>query len=115
MKTTFNLVTALLISYARANPVSTLAQRSTTWCGSWGSVQAGPYVVYHNNWGAGSATSGQQCTTFESLDGNSVSWSTSWTWQGGSWNVKSYSNVALEQVYKPLSSVNSIPSTWNWQ
>jgi hypothetical protein len=48
------------------------------------------------------------------LSGNSVAWSTSWTWAGGPTHVKSYSNVALENVNKKLSAVSSIPSVWKW-
>ncbi|KAI1855694.1 hypothetical protein JX265_006098 [Neoarthrinium moseri] len=96
-------------------PTPTLDKRATTIsCDSWGSLTTGGYVIYHNNWGASAASSGSQCTYFDSLNGNSVAWHTSWTWAGGSYNVKSYSNVALENVNKKLSAVSSIPSTWKW-
>ncbi|KAI0126783.1 concanavalin A-like lectin/glucanase domain-containing protein [Xylariales sp. AK1849] len=96
-------------------PTPTLDKRATTIsCDSFGSLATGGYTIYHNNWGASAATSGSQCTYFTSLTGSSVAWSTSWTWEGGSYNVKSYSNVALENVNKQLSAVSSIPSTWKW-
>ncbi|ROV87737.1 hypothetical protein VMCG_10587 [Cytospora schulzeri] len=91
-----------------------IEKRSTTYCGSYGSETAGQYTLYHNNWGASSATSGSQCTTFNDLTSNTVSWSTSWTWAGGSSSVKSYSNVAVANVNKKLSSVSSINSIWKW-
>ncbi|KAL1872116.1 hypothetical protein Daus18300_004485 [Diaporthe australafricana] len=83
-------------------------------CDSFGSKTAGAYVVYHNNWGSSSATSGSQCTSFDSIDGTTVAWETNWSWEGGSTSVKSYSNAALENVNKQLSAVSSIPSTWKW-
>lgn len=83
-------------------------------CDSFGSKEAGPYTIYHNNWGAAQATSGKQCTSFDSIDGTTVAWETSWNWQGGSTSVKSYSNAAVEKVGKQLSAVKSIPSTWKW-
>lgn len=115
MKFSSYLICGWLIASSGASPISSIESRATTWCGSFGSQQAGPYTIYHNNWGAATATSGQQCTTFNSFQGNSVSWSTSWTWAGGSSNVKSYSNVALEKVNKALSGIKSIPSAWSWQ
>ncbi|EHK39357.1 glycoside hydrolase family 12 protein [Trichoderma atroviride IMI 206040] len=115
MKFSSYLIPGWLIASSGASPISSIEPRAITWCGSFGSQQAGPYTIYHNNWGAATATSGQQCTTFNSLQGNSVSWSTSWTWTGGNSNVKSYSNVALENVDKALSGIMSIPSAWNWQ
>jgi xyloglucan-specific endo-beta-1,4-glucanase len=93
---------------------SALEKRATTFCGNWGSQTAGPYTFYHNNWGAGTASSGSQCTTFNDLQGNTASWSTSWSWAGGHGQVKSYSNVALERVNKQLSAVSTISSNWKW-
>lgn len=91
-----------------------LEKRSTTHCDSFGSETAGQYTFYHNNWGASSATSGSQCTTFNDLSSNTASWSTSWTWAGGSSSVKSYSNVAVANVNRKLSSISTINSIWKW-
>jgi len=99
-----------------ASPVdSALEKRSTQFCGSFGSLVASPYTFYHNNWGASAATSGSQCTTFNDLASNTASWSTSWTWAGGSSSVKSYSNVALENVGKQLSAISTINSIWKYR
>ncbi|CAI0643813.1 unnamed protein product [Colletotrichum noveboracense] len=108
------LVSAIMAATAVASPTPTIEKRATTWCDSFGSLATGAYTVYHNNWGAAQATSGSQCTTFNSLSSGSVSWSTSWTWAGGQGQVKSYSNVALEKVNKQLSAIKSIPSKWTW-
>ncbi|KAK7414059.1 hypothetical protein QQX98_007091 [Neonectria punicea] len=115
MKSVSYLVSALLATVAVANPTPTLEKRASTWCGAFGSLATNGYTFYHNNWGSGDATSGSQCTTYTSANSNSFVWSTSWTWAGGPGKVKSYSNVALEKVNKPLSSINSIPSTWVWR
>lgn len=120
MKFTTTVLTAALAAssgvLAAPTATCTLDKRSTTIsCDSWGSLETGGYTIYHNNWGASEATSGSQCTYFDSLSGTTVAWHTSWTWAGGSSNVKSYSNVAVEDVNKQLSAVSSIPSTWKWR
>ncbi|KAK6071472.1 xyloglucan-specific endo-beta-1,4-glucanase A [Seiridium cupressi] len=120
MKFTSSLVSMVLAASSAfaaptTEPTPTLGKRSTTIsCDSWGSLTTGGYTIYHNNWGSSAATSGSQCTYFDSLSGSSVAWHTSWTWAGGSSSVKSYSNVALESVNKQLTAVSSIPSTWKW-
>ncbi|KAI4597204.1 hypothetical protein KJ359_004716 [Pestalotiopsis sp. 9143b] len=121
MKFTSSLATMVLAATSAfaaptsTEPTPTLDKRATTIsCDSWGSLVTGGYTIYHNNWGASAATSGSQCTYFTSLSGNTVAWSTSWSWAGGSSNVKSYSNVALENVNKQLSAVSSIPSVWKY-
>ncbi|KAG4424854.1 hypothetical protein IFR04_002014 [Cadophora malorum] len=117
MKFSVSVISAFLAATVMASPTPTeLEKRATTMCGNWGTVATGGFTVYHNTWGSGSATSGSQCTTFNSLSSaGSVSWSTSWTWAGGANSVKSYSNVALENVNKQLSAISSIPSTWTWR
>ncbi|KAK1477017.1 xyloglucan-specific endo-beta-1,4-glucanase A [Colletotrichum tamarilloi] len=115
MQFTSYLVSAMLAVTAVASPTPvSIDKRATKMCDAFGSVATGGFTIYHNNWGAAQATSGSQCTTFESLKSGSVAWSTSWTWAGGQGQVKSYSNVALEKVNKQLSAVKSIPSKWTW-
>jgi xyloglucan-specific endo-beta-1,4-glucanase len=110
------LVPSLLSTVVAAGPAaSTLDKRATTWCDGYGKLETGTYTVYHNNWGAHSATSGYQCTTFDANNGGWVVWSTDWTWEGGPYSVKSYSNVAIDNVNKKLSEISSMPSTWNWR
>ncbi|KAI8712718.1 hypothetical protein NCS52_01370600 [Fusarium sp. LHS14.1] len=116
MQLTSYLVSALLAVSAAASPTPTLDKRAQTMCGNWGTVSTAGYTVYHNNWGAGQASSGHQCTTFDQVkSGNSFVWSTEWSWTGGHGQVKSYSNVALEKVNKKLSQIKSIPSKWTWR
>ncbi|KAI0835140.1 glycoside hydrolase family 12 protein [Hypoxylon sp. FL0890] len=90
-----------------------LEPRDTTICGQWDNVKIGPYTVYQDLWGMDSGT-GSQCTTVGSLSGTTLSWSTSWSWSGGSSNVKSFANVVTDITVAQLSSFKSIPSTWTW-
>ncbi|CAO2652060.1 Nn.00g003430.m01.CDS01 [Neocucurbitaria sp. VM-36] len=117
MKFSSSILSAVMAVTAFASPTPVaIEKRATTMCGTFGSVPTAGYTVYHNNWGAGQATSGSQCTTFNSVNSAlSFSWSTSWTWVGGAGQVKSYSNVALEKVNKKLSAIKTIPSSWVWR
>lgn len=58
---------------------------------------------------------GSQCTTVNSLSGNTLSWKTSWSWSGGQGQVKSFANVVTDIAVTKLSSISSIPSTWSWR
>ncbi|KAK6519171.1 hypothetical protein TWF281_003860 [Arthrobotrys megalospora] len=86
-------------------------QTSADFCGQWDSKDTGTYIIYNNLWGSGSATSGKQCTGLDYASGNTVRWHTSWTWQGGPYNVKSYANANLKFTPKKLSALSSIPTT----
>ncbi|KAF4447825.1 xyloglucan-specific endo-beta-1,4-glucanase A [Fusarium austroafricanum] len=84
------LLPSLLTVTVAASSASSLERRATTWCGAFNKLETGR----NNN--------------------NVVQWSTDWTWEGGSNQVKSYSNVAIDNVNKKIREVNSIPSTWSW-
>ncbi|PQE11471.1 Xyloglucan-specific endo-beta-14-glucanase A protein [Rutstroemia sp. NJR-2017a BBW] len=92
----------------------TINARSTKVCGQWDSVVTGSYTIYQDLWGQGNADSGSQCSTVNSMSGETVSWSTSWSWTGGSSDVKSYANVALTKTGVQLSSISAIPGVWKW-
>ncbi|KAI1438930.1 family 12 glycosyl hydrolase [Xylaria sp. CBS 124048] len=112
---TLALALATPIPIPTPTPTPTLQTRSTTLCGQWDSLQTGPYIVYNNLWGESAATSGSQCTTVDSLSGeNSISWSTSWSWAGGQFNVKSYANVVVQAAVKQIDAIASIPTTWEY-
>ncbi|KAK1976012.1 family 12 glycosyl hydrolase [Colletotrichum cereale] len=106
-------VLAALPALALAAPTSPVERRAATFCDQWGSAVTGTYTVYNNLWGASSGT-GSQCTTLTGLSGGSLQWSTTWSWSGGPYNVKSYANAVVNVSKKALSAINSIPSTWNW-
>ncbi|KAH9896330.1 family 12 glycosyl hydrolase [Xylariomycetidae sp. FL2044] len=89
-------------------------KRATTFCGQWDSIETSGYTVYNNLWGQDNG-SGSQCTTVEdSSSSSSLAWSTSWSWSGGEYNVKSYANAVVAFTAKQLSALASIPSTWAW-
>lgn len=96
-------------------PSKTINERATEICGQWDSIQTGTYTLYQDLWGISAATSGSQCSTYVSLSGSTIAWSTKWTWQGGNYNVKSYANVVLKQdTGKKVSAIKSIPSKWSY-
>jgi xyloglucan-specific endo-beta-1,4-glucanase len=110
----FILASAALAGLALATPTPTIEKRASTFCGQWDSVQTGSYIVYNNLWGQ-SAGTGSQCTTVNSLSGSTLAWSTSWTWSGGNYNVKSYANVVLSATAKKISAISTIPTTWKYR
>jgi xyloglucan-specific endo-beta-1,4-glucanase len=116
MKLTQVAVLPLLFSAVLAVPTKTLKARSTEICGQYDSVVTGTYTVYQDLWGEDNASSGSQCTTVDSESDGTIVWSTSWTWAGGSSDVKSYANVALTlSTGVEVSSISSIPTVWKWR
>jgi len=114
MKFTSAIAPAILATTAIAAPTKTVAERSTEICDQYASITTGSYILYNDLWGEDNASSGSQCTTFDSLSGSTIAWSTSWTWSGGSSDVKSYANVAIESIGKQISSISSLKTTWDW-
>jgi xyloglucan-specific endo-beta-1,4-glucanase len=111
----FLAVTALAAPSPAEVPTKTLEKRATTICGQWDTVVTGTYTLYQDLWGESAATSGSQCSTFNSLSGNTISWSTNWTWAGGSSSVKSYANVVVTQsTGYEVSAISSIPTVWDY-
>ncbi|KAI1330611.1 endoglucanase A precursor [Xylariaceae sp. FL0255] len=92
---------------------SSLEPRATTFCGQYDSTTVSEYIVYNDLWGEANG-SGSQCTTYTSLSGTTIDWSTSWSWSGGTSDVKSFANVVISATAKELSAISSIPSTWSW-
>ncbi|OWZ20016.1 Endoglucanase [Phytophthora megakarya] len=91
------------------------AANAADFCDQWGQAKSGNYIIYNNLWGKSAATGGgKQCTGLDSGSGDTVSWHTTWSWQGGDKEVKSYSNAALEFDPVPLTEVKSIPSTMSY-
>ncbi|RDW91789.1 hypothetical protein BP5796_01183 [Coleophoma crateriformis] len=107
---------AILASAVLATPTKSQNKRAaTTICGQWDSVATGTYVVYQDLWDESAATSGSQCSTVDSLSSETLTWSTSWSWEGASSSVKSYANVVVNQATGvELSTISSIPTVWDW-
>ncbi|KIM20713.1 carbohydrate-binding module family 1 protein [Serendipita vermifera MAFF 305830] len=110
------LVTTPLSALANGVEENSLEKRAVwTTCDSWGSSTQGSFTVYQNLWGASAATSGSQCISLDSVSGSTFAWSTTWTWAGGPYNVKSYDNIAYNIATGiKVSTITSIPSTWTW-
>ncbi|KAJ5746588.1 hypothetical protein N7520_011770 [Penicillium odoratum] len=102
------------LSNAATIPTKSLEKRASSTCEQWGTITTGSYIVYNDLWGESSATSGSQCVGVNSLSGTTISWYTSWTWAGGSSDVKSYANAALQFTAKKLSAITSIETVWKW-
>lgn len=96
-------------------PTPSLKERSTETCDQWGTIETGTYIIYNDLWGEAEATSGSQCTTVNSVTNNIVSWSTAWSWAGGSSSVKSYSNVALDFTPTTLADISTLTAVWKWR
>ncbi|PCH40472.1 glycoside hydrolase family 12 protein [Wolfiporia cocos MD-104 SS10] len=88
---------------------------SETITGQWTCVDAGDYQLCQNLWGEDNGT-GSQNATLVSADGDTISWSTTYTWSEGQYDVKSYSNVnQLDASGMTLGEITSAPTTWNWE
>lgn len=100
---------------AAEKPTPAIKQRSTETCDQWGEIETGSYIVYNDLWGESYATSGSQCTTVTGLSNSILSWQTAWTWAGGSSNVKSYANAALDFTATTLADISSLTAVWSWR
>ena len=112
MKTALLLVPAL----AGAAPSPSLEGRQTqALCEQWGAWKGNDYFCYNNLWGSDQATSGSQCTYVDGASDAGIQWHTTWTWQGGQNNVKSYANCGREPPKgKLVSAVTSMKTAVTW-
>ncbi|KAL0958810.1 hypothetical protein HGRIS_014129 [Hohenbuehelia grisea] len=105
-----------LLPFVTAAPVLYARQSidTSSHCGQWDTVEAGPYSLLLDQWGLEGATSGSQCASLTSLSGDTVAWTTKWSWTGGT-GVKSFTNIQLnEGLDVQLGSISSIPAMWTW-
>ncbi|KDR77935.1 hypothetical protein GALMADRAFT_266511 [Galerina marginata CBS 339.88] len=108
----------VLASPTPAEETQELSKRGAVLSGQWASETepGGRFTLSNNLWGQASASSGSQTSQALSVSGNTVSWRTTYNWAGGPYSVKSYSNLnLLVGLSKSLSSIKSIPTTWNWK
>jgi len=78
-------------------------------------LPAGAFRLCQNLWGAASGV-GNENSTLVSASGNSVSWSTKYTWANGPNSVKAYPNVESTSAKGvQLQNIRSAPTTWNWR
>jgi xyloglucan-specific endo-beta-1,4-glucanase len=116
-------VLTALLAIVTASPVGTPLEQSVTpvrrqaasLCAQYGYYAANGYEFNNNNWGKGAASSGSQCTYVQSTSSSGVSWSTTWQWQGGQDNVKSYANAG-KQFSKGLiiGKIRSMNTNIQW-
>ncbi|KAL7268121.1 hypothetical protein RUND412_009269 [Rhizina undulata] len=100
------------LSVVLAGLLSASTALATDFCGQWDTTTtSNGYIIYNNLWGEAEATSGSQCTGLDSVSGTKVAWHTSWTWAGGSSDVKSYANADLVFTPQKLSAISTIEST----
>ncbi|ETW74780.1 glycoside hydrolase family 12 protein [Heterobasidion irregulare TC 32-1] len=99
-----------------ASFISSLAAAVTaqTITGAFDCLPAGTFTLCQNLWGR-TAGVGSQNSTLISTSGNSISWSTNWTWVDAPNNVKSYANVESSSAKGvQLSAITTAPTTWTW-
>ena len=108
------LTLAATLAPSLAAPSRTLEARGPSQCAQYSSLSTGSYTLYQNQWGASTGT-GSQCSQIDGLSGNSLAWSTTWSWANSPNSVKSYTNVEVPMTKKILSQYTSIPTTWAWR
>jgi len=108
-KSTLLFAFLLVCSGTHVHPFNTSSH-----CGDYDSVPAGPYSLFLDQWGKSDASSGSNCAAITSFNGTTVAWKNPWKWAGG-YKVKSYTNIQLNKgLNKRLSTISSIPTTWKW-
>lgn len=112
MKFIYASALALFATAASAAPTSTIEKRASI-CGQWDSATTGSYTLYQDLWNENEGT-GSQCSQINGLSGNTVKWSTSWSWSGNSNQVKSYANIVTKVTSTKLSGISSLPTVWDW-
>jgi xyloglucan-specific endo-beta-1,4-glucanase len=104
-----SLVAAAPSTMLEARQQKTLCEQYAYWSGN-------GYEANNNMWGKSSATSGQQCLFVDSNSASGVSWRTTWTWQGGQNNVKSYPYVGRQlQKGRTIASIGKMQTSATWK
>lgn len=109
MKPTAFLLPGLTLASAIApRQIKTLCEQYGYWSGN-------GYEVLNNLWGKDSATSGSQCTYVDSASSSGVGIRSTWTWQGGQNNVKSYIYAGKQTARgRKISSFGSMQTSMQW-
>ncbi|PBK83164.1 glycoside hydrolase family 12 protein [Armillaria gallica] len=118
----FSILAVAALASVLASPIpdqetKQLAKRGSVLSGQWDteSEVCRRFILENNLWGMSAATSGSQTSQVTATNGNTIAWRTTYTWQGGNFNVKSYANLDLRVgLGKSISSISSIPVTWTW-
>ncbi|THH20040.1 hypothetical protein EW146_g1226 [Bondarzewia mesenterica] len=120
----FNLASVLAVPHnntasaiAVAESTSALVKRGAILTAQFAteSEAGGVYILENNLWGESAATSGSQSSQVTSVSGTTIAWTTAYTWVGGDFQVKSFTNLDPRQgLGKQISAISSIPTTWHW-
>jgi xyloglucan-specific endo-beta-1,4-glucanase len=110
------LLMSTLAAAVPAGPYCVSRRQVATLCDQYGYWSGNGYEVNNNNWGAGSASSGSQCTYVDGSSSSGVSWHTTWTWEGSPESVKSYAysgrQIARGQI---IASIRSMATSVSWE
>jgi xyloglucan-specific endo-beta-1,4-glucanase len=94
---------------------ATSVQETVSLCTQYAYYSNSDYEVLNNLWGKDAATSGSQCTYVEGSSGSNLKWSSTWTWQGGENNVKSYVYAGrLLTKGNTIAKIKSMPTQIEW-
>lgn len=83
-------------------------------CGDSSYYSSNGYEVLNNVWGRSYATSGSQCTYINSVSSTGAKWYSTWQWQGGQDNVKSYVYSGRQIVKKPVTQYSNMDTEAYW-
>ncbi|KAL6301694.1 glycoside hydrolase family 12 protein [Sparassis latifolia] len=105
----------MILSLVFVSALAAMARASTTITGQYDCVTGGNYQLCNNQWGISDGT-GSQNATLISTSGNTISWSTTWTWANNPNDVKTYTNVESTTAKGVLlSAITSVPTSWDWE
>ncbi|EIW80354.1 glycoside hydrolase family 12 protein [Coniophora puteana RWD-64-598 SS2] len=104
----------MFLSLAFVAGLFAVARSQTTLTEQYQCVTQGDYELCNNQWGIDDGT-GNQTATLISTSGNTITWSTTWTWADNENDVKTYTNVSpTSGMGVTLGSITSAPTAWNW-
>ena len=85
-------------------------------CGQSSSWSGNGYELNNNLWGQSRATSGSQCTYLDSSSDSGIHWHTTWTWEGGEGEVKSYAYSGRQvSTGLTIASIDSMQTSVSWE
>jgi xyloglucan-specific endo-beta-1,4-glucanase len=110
-------ISLFFLSLVAAKQSTFLERRQqTSLCEQYGYWSGNGYEVNNNLWGRDAASSGSQCTYVSGSSGNGIQWYTTWTWNGGQNNVKSYVYSGKQLTKgRAVSTVRSMQTSVSWK
>ncbi|KAG8873391.1 hypothetical protein FRB97_006800, partial [Tulasnella sp. 331] len=73
------------------------------------------YTLLNDQWGISGYTGSQTAQALGCTGGTTLAWTTTYTWTGGPYQVKTYTDIYLNSgLGKQLSAIKSIPTVWDW-